>query len=179
MSRTVLIVSSSPRRDGNSDLLCRRVADGARDAGHTVLFRRLADTPVAPCTGCQACAGGTGRCPIRDGAPEILREMLSADTVILGTPVYFYSVCAQLKALIDRSTMVYPRLTGKRFGYVLTMADEDPSGFDGPLTALNGFRICCEDSETVGTVCAPGVFEAGAVRGTPAWDEAYAFGRSL
>lgn len=93
--------------------------------------------------------------------------------------VYFYTICAQLKALIDRTVVVYPNLANKRFYYVLTMADTDRTKFDASLAALRGFLDCYEGSEECGMVCADGVYERGAVNGTKFVAEAKALGKSV
>ena len=85
MGKKVLILSSSPRRNGNSDLLCDRFAEGAGKAGHQVEKIRLAEKKIGYCTACYACRNG--KCPQQDDAPEILEKMLAADVIVLATPV--------------------------------------------------------------------------------------------
>ena len=105
--------------------------------------------------------------------------MLAADVIVLATPVYFYTMCAQLKSLIDRSVMVYPDLTGKEFYFLITMADTAQEMFRGTVEALNGFVACCENSKCPGMVTASGVYERGAVNGTRFTEEAYLLGKSV
>ena len=92
--------------------------------------------------------------------------MMAADVIVLASPVYFYSVSAQLKALFDRTVVVYPNLANKKFYFILTMADTNRRMFDGSLAALRGFLECCEGSKECGKVCASGVYEKGTVKGT-------------
>ena len=105
--------------------------------------------------------------------------MMAADVIVLASPVYFYTICAQLKALIDRTLVVYPNLANKKFYYILTMADTNRTKFDGSLVALRGFLDCCEGSEEWGMVCADGVYERGTVNGTKFIAEAQALGKSV
>lgn len=177
MNKQVLIVSSSPRAGGNSDALCDRFAEGAKDAGNQVEKIALAGKKIGCCTACYACQKGP--CPQHDDAPAILEKMLAADVIVLATPVYFYTMCAQLKALIDRSVMIFPRLVNKRFYYIMTMADTDEKMFAGTLAALRGFLDCYEGSVESGRICACGVYEKGAVRSTSAWDASYRMGKSI
>lgn len=165
MSKNVLIISSSPRKGGNSEILCDAFAAGAREAGHKVARVRLADQKIACCTGCYFCQK-SGKCAIKDDAGKVIDKMMAADTIVFASPVYFYSICAQLKALIDRTVVVFPNLTGKKFYYILTMADTNRKMFEGSLAALRGFLACCEGSREAGKVCAAGVYEKGAVRKT-------------
>ena len=177
MSKKVLVISSSPRKGGNSDILCDAFAEGAKAAGNEVEKVRIADLKIGYCTGCYACQK-TDNCVIKDDARSVIDKMMAADVIVLASPVYFYSICAQLKALIDRTVVVYPNLTNKRFYYLLTMADTDRSKFDGPIAALRGFLDCYEGSEECGMVCADGVYELGAIDGTKFLAEAKALGAS-
>ena len=90
----VLAISSSPRLHGNSDLLCDQFLKGAAEAGCTVEKIRLAERAVSPCSDCGACQSG-GACVKEDDMKNILRDVMDADVIVLATPVYFYSMCAQ------------------------------------------------------------------------------------
>lgn len=96
MSKKVLILSSSPRRGGNSDTLCDEFLRGAQEAGHEVEKIFLKDKTIHYCTGCGVCNEGKP-CPQKDDAPEIVRKMVAADVIVLATPVYFYTMSAQMK----------------------------------------------------------------------------------
>ena len=178
MSKKVLIISSTPRRGGNSDILCDAFAEGAKEAGNDVEKVRIADLKIGYCTGCYACQK-TGKCAIKDDAQLVIDKMMAADVIVLASPVYFYTICAQLKALIDRTVVVYPNLANKRFYYILTMADTDRTKFEGSLAALRGFLDCYEGSEECGMVCTDGVYERGAVNGTKFVAEAKELGKGV
>lgn len=177
MSKKVLIVSSTPRKGGNSDILCDAFAEGAREAGNVIEKVRSADLKIGCCTACYACQK-TGQCALKDDAQGVIDRMLTADVIVLASPVYFYSICAQLKALIDRTVVIYPKLTNKRF-YYLPMADADRAKFDGPLAALRGFLDCYDGSVEAGMVCADGVYEKGKVNDTKFVAEAKALGQGI
>ena len=177
MSKNVLIISSSPRKGGNTEALCQQFAKGATEAGNQVELISLIGKKIAPCLGCGTCQSGA--CCQKDDAPAILDKMLAADVIVLATPVYFYTMCAQLKALIDRSVMIYPNLTNKAFYYLIAMADTDKKMFAGTLAALRGFLECCEGSQEAGKICALGVYEKGTVQTTPAWEACYQLGRKV
>ena len=178
MNKKVLIISSTPRKGGNSDKLCDAFAEGAKEAGNKVEKVRISDLKIGYCTGCYTCQKA-GKCAIKDDAQGVIDKMMAADVIVLASPVYFYSICAQLKALIDRTVVVYPNLTNKRFYYILTMADTDRMKFDGSLAALRGFLDCYEGSKEVGMVCADGVYEKGTVNGTKFIAEAKALGKNI
>ena len=175
--KNMLIISGSPRKNGNSDSLCDQFAKGAFGAGHQVEKIFLGDKKLGFCTACYACQSGI--CPQQDDAVWIAEKMLTADVIVLSTPVYFYTMSAQLKTLIDRSVMYYPRIEKKEFYYIMTMADTEKANFKGTIEALRGFVDCCENSVEKGMIEAVGVYEKGEIRNTPFMQQAFEMGRSV
>ena len=173
--KNVLVLSSSPRKGGNSDLLCDAFAKGAKESGNKVTKIRVADKKVGFCTGCYACQK-TGKCVIKDDAAAILKKMMASDVIVFASPVYFYSVCAQLKALIDRSVVFYPNITNKDYYFLMTMAEEDAKVAEGTIKAMQGFLDCYEGSKLKGTLVASGVYEKGAIKETEFIEKAYKMG---
>ena len=94
-------ISTSPRIKGNSDLLLREALAGAESAGAHIEYVHLSDYNIAPCIECNACYT-TGTCAIQDDFQQLLKKMLDADRLIFATPIFFMTVCAQAKILIDR-----------------------------------------------------------------------------
>ena len=175
--KNILLISSTPRQGGNSDILCDHFIRGAQENGHKTEKIQLAGKTINHCVACYACK--KGECIHDDAAPEIIQKMLTADVIVLATPVYFYTMCAQLKSLIDRCVMVYPDMVNKEFYFLVTMADTAQEMFRGTIEALNGFVACCENSKCLGSVCASGVYERGSVNGTRFTEEAYLLGKSV
>jgi multimeric flavodoxin WrbA len=101
MALKVIGISASPRLNGNSDLLLRQALAGAESAGAQAEYLRLADFKIAPCTECNSCYK-TGSCVVEDDYRIISAKMLDADRLIFATPIFFMTVCAQAKILIDR-----------------------------------------------------------------------------
>jgi multimeric flavodoxin WrbA len=97
----VLGISASPRENSNSDMLLRQVLSGASAAGAEAEYLRLCKFNIAPCSACGACYA-TGECPVEDDFQAVLPKMLAADRIVFATPIFFMSVCAQAKILIDR-----------------------------------------------------------------------------
>lgn len=110
MKKQILIISTSPRRGGNSDRLADEFARGAGEAGHRVEKINLADRRIAFCRGCLACQQ-TGQCVIHDDAVEITRLMGQADVIVWATPVYYYSISGQMKTMIDRANILADGVT--------------------------------------------------------------------
>ena len=102
MAKKVLILSSSPRRGGNSDTLCDEFMRGATESDHEVEKIFLRDKTIHYCTGCSTCSLYQKPCPQKDDAAEIIEKMVNADVIVMATPVYFYTMSAQMKTLIDR-----------------------------------------------------------------------------
>lgn len=104
--KKVLVISSSPRRMGNSDLLADAFIEGAREAGHTVEKINLHDKKIGFCKGCLGCQK-TQHCILRDDMDDILPRMQQAEVIAFASPVYFYSLCGQLKTLLDRTNPLF------------------------------------------------------------------------
>jgi len=115
----VLGIVCSPRRRGNTEIMVEEALAGAKEAGADVELVTVADKSIAPCDGCESCQE-TRKCRIEDDMQQIYAKLLEADGIIFGTPVYFWSVSAQAKALIDRTYMLYQgrRLRNKVAGAV-------------------------------------------------------------
>ena len=135
MSKQVLIISSSPRKGGNSDTLCDQFLKGAAEAGNRVEKIRLADLKIDYCSACYACKT-TGRCVKRDEMEQIIEKMRDADVIVLATPVYFYTMCAQMKTMIDRTLggAQTSGLENKEF-YLIATAADGKAGTDGGRSA--------------------------------------------
>lgn len=177
MNKKVLILSGSPRKGGNSDLLCDEFARGAQEAGHTVEKIRVAAKKIAPCSGCYFCRDHGGACARQDDMAEVLQKMIDADVIVLASPVYFYSIDAQLKAVIDRTVARWLEVKNKEFYYIITMADEENASADTTLACFRGYADCVEGAVEKGAIIAGGVYEIGAVKASPAMAQAYEMGK--
>lgn len=179
MAKKVLILSSSPRRGGNSDTLCDRFADGARESGHDAEKIFLRDKNINYCTGCGTCIGGAKPCPQKDDMAEIATRMIAADVIVMATPVYFYTMCGQMKTMIDRCCARYTEMTGKEFYFILTAADESVPMMQRTVEDFRGFLDCLDDPEEKGIVYGVGAWNKGDIIGNPAMDEAYMMGKQI
>lgn len=179
MSKKVLIISTSPRKGGNSDTLAEAFARGARESGHQVETVALRDKTIGFCKGCLACQS-TQRCVIRDDADLIAQKMLTADVIAFATPVYYYGMCGQMKTMLDRANPLFTADYAFRDIYLLAAAaEEEPHTVDGTVTGLQGWVDCFEKARLAGTVFAGGVTAVGEIQGHEALDRAYEMGRNL
>lgn len=178
MAKKVLILSGSPRKGGNSDLLCDEFMKGAVSAGHEVEKIRVQEKKVACCIACYACRN-TGKCAIKDDMAEIMQKMIDCDVMVLASPVYFYSIDAQLKAVIDRSVCRWTEVKNKEMYYIMTAADEEKSSMDTTLACFRGYAECVEGAVEKGVLYGTGVYQAGEVKDKKYMQEAYEMGKNV
>jgi multimeric flavodoxin WrbA len=106
MSLKVLGISTSPRKNGNSSTLLRQALEGAESAGARTEYINIIDYKIGPCIECNACYK-TGICSVKDDYPQLMEKLLNIDRLIFATPIFFMTVCAQAKILIDRGQCLW------------------------------------------------------------------------
>ena len=178
MSKKVLILSGSPRKNGNSDILCDEFMRGAAQVGHQVEKIRVAEKKIGYCRACYACRG-TGVCAIKDDMADILQKMIDADVLVLASPVYFYSIDAQLKALIDRTVARWTEVKNKEFYYIVTAADGENESAETTIACFRGYADCVNGAKEKGIVYGMGVYEKGEIKNTAKMTEAYEMGKQV
>lgn len=178
MQKTALIISSSPRKGGNSDILCDEFAKGAHEAGYATDKVYLQGKKIGFCMACYACKKD-GNCVQKDDVAEILEKMASADVIVLATPVYYYSMTGQLKTLIDRTLPRYymNKISGKDVYCIVTAAEEKPA-LERTVDGLRGFVECLPNATLKGVIYGAGVYEKGEIKDKPAMEEAYLMGKN-
>lgn len=179
MSKRVLILSASPRKGGNSDLLCDQFMKGAIEAGNQAEKIRVPDKNISFCTGCLTCQSSGGECVHDDDMGEILEKLIRADVLVLASPVYFYNMDAQMKVLIDRTCPRYTEISNKKVYLIATSTDTGPGAMEN---TINGFRAalsCYPHAEVAGIICGTGVTNVGDIAGKPEMKTAYEMGKNL
>ena len=151
MSKQILVISTSPRKGGNSDMLAEELIRGAREAGNDVEKVTLYDKTIGFCKGCLTCQS-TQRCIIHDDADTIAQKMLNADVLVFATPIYYYGMSGQMKTMLDRANPLYSADYRFRDIYLLTASAEDDSASDGPVHGLEGWIACFEQARLAGVV---------------------------
>lgn len=180
MQKKILMISTSLRRGGNSEILADAFAEGAREAGHDVEKISFYDQNIQFCKGCLACQK-TQKCVIQDDANAIVERMIQSDVVVFATPIYFYEMCGQMKTLLDRTNPAFSSRYKFRDIYLLaTAADSDEASMDGAVKGLKGWIACFGKARLAGVVRGLGVTDPGDMRMVPAaLDEARAMGRRI
>lgn len=180
MSKKVLIISSSPRKGGNSDTLCDKFAQGAKETGNIVEKIFLKDKKINYCTGCGFCnTNDYGGCSQKDDMPEILEKIINSDVIVLATPVYFYTMCGQMKTFIDRFCSRYTHIEGKDFYYIMTAADGNHHAMDRVLVEFDGLMACLPNPHVKGQLIATGVWQKGDVEQTDYPNQAFEMGKNV
>lgn len=171
--KKVLILSGSPRKGGNSDILCDEFARGAKESGNEVEKIRIAEKNVGYCRACYYCAKHNGECVIKDDMAEILQKMIDADVIVLASPVYFYSIDAQLKAVIDRTVARWLEVENKEFYYIVTCADEEKESCERTIECFRGYADCVNGAVEKGVIYGTGAYEKGEILSSRAMIDAY------
>ncbi len=177
MSKKVLILSGSPRRGGNSDILCDRFGEGAKEAGNTVEKVFLRSLKIGHCNACYGCRG-KGVCVQKDDMEELLEKIVEADVLVLATPVYFYSMDGQVKTMIDRTLPRYTEIRNKDVYFIATAAAGRRS-MERTMDALRGFTDCLPGAKVKAEIYGEGVYQKGEVENTPAYTEAFEAGKAV
>ena len=176
----VVVITTSLRAKSNSDILAARLAEGAKDAGHSVECISLKGREIKYCIGCLTCQK-TQKCVIKDDVAEIAEKIKNAETVVFVTPIYYYEMSGQMKTLLDRLNPLYPTDYKFRNIYMLSTAAEDEDFVpEKAVSGLQGWIDCFEKATLAGALFCGGVTAAGEASGKEkALEEAYEFGRNL
>lgn len=179
MSKKVLIIATSPRRNGNSNRLAQEFKKGAEFSGNEVEIIYLDDKKINFCKGCMACTK-LKKCIIDDDANLIVDKMKNSDVIVWATPVYYYNMSGQMKTMIDRSNPLYGTENKFKEVYLLACAAENhSSAVDGTIVGIQGWIACHSGVKLKGIVKGLGVYEIGAIENTPHLSRAYEMGKNL
>lgn len=179
MSKKVLILSASPRKGGNSDLICDQFMRGAKEAGNQAEKIFLRDKRINHCLACGACQGNGGKCVQKDDMAEVLDKMIGADVIVMATPVYFYTMNGQMKTLIDRTYARYIQISNKEMYFIMTAANSRKQAMERTLEGFRGFTSCLEGAQEKGIIYGAGVWKVGDIKGSKTMNEAYEMGKKV
>ena len=180
MSKKVLILSGSPRKGGNSDILCEQFRKGAEEAGNVVEKVDLRSLKIGYCMACYGCRG-KGVCVQKDDMAQIYPAVRESDVVVLASPLYYWTLSGQLRAAFDRLFALEEGdgnlLRGHGRGGALLMAAEG-SGFGDVLTYFDHLMEHLR-WDNLGHVLAGGNGDIGDIQGKPELQQAFQLGASL
>ena len=181
MSKKIVVITGSPRKNGNSFAMTDVFIKAAEEKGHSVTRFDAAAMNVGGCHACETCYKTGKACSFDDDFNTIAPAILEADAVAFATPVYWYSIPSQIKAVIDKlySLVVGGKdYAGKECALIACCEEED-------MTVLDGVRVPMERTAAllkwnmVGEVLVPGVLEAGAIDKTDGCKQAAALAEKI
>lgn len=168
MSKKIVVITGSPRKNGNSFAMTDAFIKAAEEKGHTVTRFDAAFKKVGGCHACETCYSTGKACTFDDDFNEIAPSILEADTIVFTMPVYWYSIPAQIKGVIDRifSLVVGGKdIAGKECALITCCEEDDMSVMDGVRVPVE--RMCALNKwKMVGEVLIPGVLNAGDIHKT-------------
>ncbi len=178
-SMKIVVLTGSPRKNGNTAYLADQFIKGAEERGHVVTRFDCAFLNVAGCNACNHC-GMNGPCVFKDDFERIRPKLIEADLVAFVSPMYYFGVSEQLKRVIDRFYAINGQLKGRRkkAAFLMAYANTAPEEAE-PMLSHYRTLVNYLGWTSVGTVVAPGVWTAGSIKRTNYGEEAYRLGKSL
>lgn len=183
----VLAIMGSPRIRGNTDLLLDEFLKGAQSEGAETEKIIVDKLKISPCKEYNACLRD-GNCAIRDDMDDIYPKLLDADVVIVASPMFFYGLTSQTKALIDRCQALWARKyilkqsppdSGRKGAFIAVGATKGDKLFDGSILTLKYFFQAI-GVEYVGELLVRGVDKKGDIQKQPtALTDAFKLGQRL
>lgn len=175
----IVVLTGSPRRNGNTNYLADRFIAGAQEKGHEMFRFDCAAHKVNGCRACNHC-GMDGDCVLKDDFSIVRPYLLEADMVVFVTPMYYFGFSAQIKSVIDRFYAINGRIKGapKKTAFLMAYANsayKDAEAMRVHYSTLADYL----GWKDMGMVIAPGVWTAGSIKNTSYGDEAYQLGKSL
>lgn len=163
MSKKIVVITGSPRKNGNSFAMTDAFVKAAQDKGHTITRFDAAMKKIGGCHACETCFSTGKACTFDDDFNVIAPAILEADAIVFTMPVYWYSIPAQIKGVIDRifSLVVGGKeIAGKECALITCCEEEDLSVMDGVRIPME--RMCALNKwKMVGEVLVPGVLNPG------------------
>ncbi len=166
--KKIVVITGSPRKDGNSFAMTEAFIKAAEAKGHTVVRFDAASMNIGGCHACETCYKTGKACSFDDDFNTMAPAILEADAVVFTMPVYWYSIPAQIKAVIDKLyafCVAGKDIAGKACGLIACCEEND-------MSVLDGVRIPVERSAALmkwhmaGEVLVPGVLNAGDIEKT-------------
>jgi len=175
----ILVINSSPRKGGNTEVLLDALISGAEEEGATISNMKLRTLEVSPCKACDSCKK-TGKCIQKDDMHDLISKMMECKVWVLGTPIYWWGPTAQLKAFIDRWYGVDRDIfKDHRVALVIPFESSNPKTAQHVLGMFEDI-FAYLGMKQIGTILAPGVVNRGEVKTKPNFlEEARNLGKSI
>lgn len=181
MAKNIVVLTGSPRKNGNSFAMTEAFMKAAEANGHTVTRFDTAFMKIGGCRACETCFQTGKACSFDDDFNKMAPAIEAADVLVFTMPVYWYSVPAQLKAAIDKMfsfSMGGRPFKGKEAALIACCEEGDPSAMDGVRFFFER-TAALSNWVNVGEVLIPGVWEAGSIANTDGCIQAAALAEKL
>lgn len=175
----VTVITGSAHKKGTSALLADKFIEGATVAGHEVFRFDAAFEKVNPCLACEYCSAHNTECVYKDSMEKLNEKLIDADVIVFATPVYYYTVSAQLKAVIDRFHAKNAIISGNKKAIMLATAYGDDDQTMEALNKMFSSSLCFLNWENAGTVYALGCPVREVIENTNYPEQAYELGKNL
>jgi multimeric flavodoxin WrbA len=152
---------------------------GAKEAGNQTEKIFLRDKNINYCIACDICKNNGGVCDQDDEMAEVLDKMIAADVIVMATPVYFYTMNAQMKTLIDRTYSRYTEISNKDFYFIVTAAVTRKQALERTIEGFRGFTSVLNGPKEKGIIYGTGAWNIGDIKGSSAMIEAYEMGKTV
>ena len=174
----ILVITGSPRKNGNSNTLAENFIKGAQEAGHEVVRFDSAFKNVHPCAACNKC-GMNGQCVFKDDFEFVKANIVDADAVVFATPMYYFGISAQIKAVIDRFYAINGQIhVPKKAVLIMTYADTSAKEAQ-PIISHYETLLNYLGWSDAGKVIASGAWTEGSVNNTQYPKQAYELGKNI
>lgn len=176
--KKVIIITSSFRDNGNSNILAQAFKEGAESVGNQVELISLKENHIAPCIGCNYCQVH-GECFMKDKLNAILDKIITSDVLVFASPTYYYSINGNLKNFIDRTYAKFKNIKDKDFYYIGSSADTSHASIDGAVETVKGFLVCVNNVNLKGIIYGTGLTDEGDAKYSPSLQQAYDMGKNI
>ncbi|WP_446897665.1 flavodoxin family protein [Clostridium sp. LBM24168] len=181
MKKNILVLTVSPRKGGNSDLMADSFIEGAIKSGHKVTKYETADKHIEGCRACDTCFSNGVACSFQDDFNELASLLEKTDLIVFATPLYLYTFPTKIKAAIDK---LYSFIVGQRplkikdCMLLVCGEEKDEKKFDGIVKSYELIAVN-RGWNDIGKLIVPGVIDKGDIKNTDALEKARELGLSL
>jgi multimeric flavodoxin WrbA len=172
----ILVVTGSPRKGANTEVMADVFADGARDAGNKVDVVKLSGLDVNPCIACEYCHSHGGECVQKDDMQKIYEKMSESDMIVYASPIYYFTLSSQIKAVIDRFYAKGKDYPIKNAALLLDSGSENV--YDSAIAAYKGINRYLGWKDR-GIITVSGMRAKDAMKNSDKLEKVREFGRSI
>lgn len=182
----IAVIKTSPHNGGNSNILADEFIKGALENENEIFDINLNKYDISYCLGCygtkskKACTA-TGYCYQKDDINEICDMIRKCDVLVFATPIYFYSVCGQMKVFLDRTVQLYGGKYNYRDVYLIAASESGlEKAMDGAIKTLEGWIDCMPKTSLKGVVYGTGALAPKSIKNNiNALNQAKEMGKSI